>query len=86
MEDRREGVVRLSDGRTLAYAEWGDPDGWPVLGCHGSPSSRLERHVEDPDAYRRWGSGSSFRTGPGSVSRTRTPAAGSWTGPTTSAR
>ena len=53
--DRLEGSVRLPDGRTLAYAEWGDPDGRPVLGCHGSPSSRLERHVEDADAYRRWG-------------------------------
>ncbi|TQN42794.1 pimeloyl-ACP methyl ester carboxylesterase [Blastococcus colisei] len=55
MEERREGSIRLRDGRTLTYAEWGDPDGRPVLGCHGSPSSRLERHVEDPDAYRRWG-------------------------------
>src|SRR3954466_5313493 len=51
----QEGSVRLGDGRTLAYAEWGDPDGWAVLGCHGSPSSRLERHVEDEGAYRRWG-------------------------------
>jgi pimeloyl-ACP methyl ester carboxylesterase len=51
----REGSIRLRDGRTLAYAEWGDPDGRPVLGCHGSPSSRLERHVEDADAYHRWG-------------------------------
>jgi pimeloyl-ACP methyl ester carboxylesterase len=51
----REGRIRLDDGRTLAYAEWGDPDGRPVLGCHGSPSSRLERHVEDEDDYRRWG-------------------------------
>ena len=51
----QESSVRLGDGRTLAYAEWGDPDGWPVLGCHGSPSSRLERHVEDDGAYRRWG-------------------------------
>src|SRR3954471_5104021 len=51
----REGSVRLRDGRTLAYAEWGDPGGWPVLGCHGSPSSRLERHVEDPGTSRRWG-------------------------------
>src|SRR3954452_23304201 len=51
----REGSIRLGDGRRLAYAEWGDPDGWPVLGCHGSPSSRLERHVEDDEAYRHWG-------------------------------
>ncbi|MGR7026940.1 alpha/beta fold hydrolase [Geodermatophilus sp. URMC 62] len=51
----REGRLQLRDGRTMAYAEWGDPDGRPVLGCHGSPSSRLERHVDDPGAYRRWG-------------------------------
>ena len=51
----RESSIRLSDGRALAYAEYGDPDGLPVLGCHGSPSSRLERHVEDPADYRRWG-------------------------------
>src|SRR3954464_13187493 len=51
----REGSVRLPDGRTMTYAEWGDPGGRLVLGCHGSPSSRLERHVEDPGDYRRWG-------------------------------
>jgi pimeloyl-ACP methyl ester carboxylesterase len=51
----REGRLTLPDGRTLAWAEHGDPDGDVVLGCHGSPSSRLERHVEDPAAYRRWG-------------------------------
>src|SRR3954468_19360054 len=51
----REGSVALPDGRTMAYAEWGDPEGRPVLGCHGSPSSRLERHVEDPHDYVRWG-------------------------------
>src|SRR5438270_9631768 len=39
----------------MAWAEQGDPDGVPVLGCHGSPSSRLERHVEDPADYLRWG-------------------------------
>ncbi|SNS17102.1 Pimeloyl-ACP methyl ester carboxylesterase [Geodermatophilus pulveris] len=26
-----------------------------MLGCHGSPSSRRERHAEDPEDYRRWG-------------------------------
>ncbi|MCZ2848555.1 alpha/beta fold hydrolase [Modestobacter sp. VKM Ac-2978] len=51
----REGSIRLRNGRALAYAEWGDPDGWPVLACHGSPSSRLERHVPDGETYRRWG-------------------------------
>ncbi len=51
----REGRLQLRDGRTMAYAEWGDPAGRVVLGCHGSPSSRLEHHVDDPAAYRRWG-------------------------------
>lgn len=53
--DLREHRFRLRDGRTMAWSEQGDPDGIPVLGCHGSPSSRLERHVEDPADYRRWG-------------------------------
>ena len=36
-----DGDLKLADGRTLAYAQWGDPSGQPVLLCHGSPSSRL---------------------------------------------
>lgn len=31
----------LRDGRTMAYAVWGDPDGDTVLLCHGAPGSRL---------------------------------------------
>ena len=38
----REGQVLLPDGRALAYAEYGDPEGTPVLYFHGLPSSRLE--------------------------------------------
>lgn len=34
--------VRLADGRRLAYADIGPPDGAPVLYCHGVPSSRAE--------------------------------------------
>jgi pimeloyl-ACP methyl ester carboxylesterase len=33
--------VRLSDGRRLAYAEWGPPDGEPLVFFHGTPGSRL---------------------------------------------
>ena len=33
---------RLPDGRTLAYCEFGDPNGDPVFHAHGVPSSRLE--------------------------------------------
>ena len=36
-----DGDLKLADGRTLSYAEWGDPSGQPVLLFHGSPSSRL---------------------------------------------
>ena len=36
-----DSAVSLPDGRTLAYAEWGDPDGVPVVLLHGSPGSRL---------------------------------------------
>ena len=34
-------VLRLSDGRQLGYAEYGDPNGTPVLLVHGNPGSRL---------------------------------------------
>jgi pimeloyl-ACP methyl ester carboxylesterase len=38
-----EGTVQLRDGRSLAYARWGDRQGKPVFLFHGSPSSRLFR-------------------------------------------
>jgi len=34
--------VALPDGRELAYEEYGDPAGFPVLSFHGGPSSRLD--------------------------------------------
>jgi pimeloyl-ACP methyl ester carboxylesterase len=34
--------IRLRDGRVLAYAEYGDPDGAVVLLFHGTPGSRLD--------------------------------------------
>jgi pimeloyl-ACP methyl ester carboxylesterase len=45
--DARAGVVRLGDGRALAYAEWGPTDGWPLLYFHGVPDGRFS-----------WGGGS----------------------------
>jgi pimeloyl-ACP methyl ester carboxylesterase len=36
-----------SDGRTLAFAEWGDHDGFPVFSLHGTPNSRLARHYDE---------------------------------------
>ena len=35
-------TIRLSDGRSLAYLDLGDPDGRPVFYFHGAPGSRLE--------------------------------------------
>jgi pimeloyl-ACP methyl ester carboxylesterase len=42
-----EAHARADDGRTLAYAEWGDPDGFPVFSLHGTPGSRLGRHYDE---------------------------------------
>jgi pimeloyl-ACP methyl ester carboxylesterase len=38
---RREGSVRVADGRAVGFAEWGDPLGRPVVAFHGGPGSRL---------------------------------------------
>jgi pimeloyl-ACP methyl ester carboxylesterase len=38
---RLEHRLQLDDGRTLAVAEWGDPNGRPVILVHGQPGSRL---------------------------------------------
>jgi pimeloyl-ACP methyl ester carboxylesterase len=34
-------TLTLKDGRTLGYAEFGDPAGIPIVGFHGMPGSRL---------------------------------------------
>ena len=34
-------IHKLADDRKLAYAEYGDPEGRPVLMIHGNPGSRL---------------------------------------------
>ena len=39
-------MMRLDDGRTLAYAEWGDRSGFPLFHYHGSSSSRLEHPLQ----------------------------------------
>ncbi|WP_323191426.1 alpha/beta hydrolase [Halostella sp. PRR32] len=36
-----DGTVDLPDGRTVAYDEYGSPDGVPVIYHHGTPGSRL---------------------------------------------
>jgi pimeloyl-ACP methyl ester carboxylesterase len=39
--------IRLADGRRLAFAEFGDPAGAPVVFLHGWGDSRLTRHPDD---------------------------------------
>jgi pimeloyl-ACP methyl ester carboxylesterase len=48
-------IVRLSDGRDLAYAEYGPADGVPLFLLHGLPGSRLagpEMWPDDPGPVR----------------------------------
>ncbi len=42
--------TRMADGRTLAWCEWGDADGWPVMFFHGGADSRLQGRVLHDDA------------------------------------
>ncbi len=39
-----DATVRTASGRTLAYAETGLPDGFPLFYFHGIPGSRLDFH------------------------------------------
>lgn len=40
-------TVKLSDGRTLAYLDIGNPEGRPLFYFHGGPGSRLEGFLFD---------------------------------------
>ena len=48
-----ERFITLADGRTLCYAEHGEPTGRPVLWLHGAASSRLEAMFFDDGARAR---------------------------------
>ena len=42
-------VTQARDGRSLAFAEWGDPNGFPVFSLGGTPNSRFARHHDEND-------------------------------------
>lgn len=42
----------LRDGRTLAYTDVGDPQGYPLIFGHGMPGSRLQGHFFHNQALR----------------------------------
>src|SRR3954452_15297076 len=49
-----EGTLELDDGRALGYAEYGQPDGAPIVYLHGMPGSRLDPAALDEE-YRQLG-------------------------------
>src|SRR6266705_1353344 len=42
-----EKLVRLKDGSVIAFEEYGDANGAPVVFCHGWPSSRIMAQLTD---------------------------------------
>jgi len=52
---RATAYVQTSDGRTLAYAQQGEPGGVPVFALHGTPGSRFSGL--HPDAEKVTGAG-----------------------------
>lgn len=46
-ESRLHQTMKLPDGRQLGYAEYGPPDGRPVMLMHAFNGSRLERHPDE---------------------------------------
>ncbi|HEV2141375.1 MAG TPA: alpha/beta hydrolase [Candidatus Dormibacteraeota bacterium] len=49
-----DGVLKLRDGRELAWRWWGDPDGTPILRIQGTPGSR-KQHNPNPNVQREVG-------------------------------
>jgi len=54
VNSRADYTVAREDNRVLGLTERGDLAGYPVVCFHGTPGSRLSRHV-DPTAYARVG-------------------------------
>jgi pimeloyl-ACP methyl ester carboxylesterase len=51
--DRSSRVHRLASGRRIGYAEYGDPNGLPVIALHGTPGSRFMFALTDEGARAR---------------------------------
>jgi pimeloyl-ACP methyl ester carboxylesterase len=53
--DRDSQRVTLRDGRQLGFAEYGKPDGIPLMLFHGTPGSRLMTFLEQAEWIQRLG-------------------------------
>jgi pimeloyl-ACP methyl ester carboxylesterase len=47
----RQNIIPLHGGAVLAFEEYGDPTGVPVIFCHGWPSSRTMAQLTDDAAH-----------------------------------
>jgi pimeloyl-ACP methyl ester carboxylesterase len=45
-------ITRLPDGRTIGYAQYGDPNGFPIVNAHGGLACRLDVAAAAPVARR----------------------------------
>ena len=70
-----DGVLALTDGRTLAWRWWGEPGGPPILRLQGTPGSRLYRHPS-PAIQRDLGVRYLMADRPGFGGSTRKPGRG----------
>lgn len=70
-----DGRLRLADGRTLAWREYGPADGRPILRFQGTPGSRNSRHPHE-EAYDRLGTRVIVFDRPGYGASTRLPERG----------
>jgi pimeloyl-ACP methyl ester carboxylesterase len=70
-----DGRLTLRDGRTLAWHEWGVPDGIVVLRLQGTPGSRFSRHAK-PEVWERLGVRVIVADRPGYGASTRMPGRG----------
>ena len=52
---KTDNLLTLPDGRKLAYAEFGQLDGYPVLYFHAAPSARLEPLMIGDKIFRQYG-------------------------------
>jgi hypothetical protein len=64
--------MQLADGRELAWAEMGDPVGYPAFMFHGTPGSRQQVRVVPAPAHE---AGARDRRGPAGVRREHSAAA-----------